>query len=378
MISVPQCPCIFQAAARPSAEIGPDFSTGGASTNKSGRTSEPSPVIDSGIDISVVICTRHRPESLRETLACLARADKRGLRCEVVVVDNGEGDETAAVAREPVPDLRIHYLVEPLTGKSHALNRALDGAPLGNLVAVLDDDMSPHADWFHGVRAISDRWPDKEFFSGTTYVIWPVREIPAWCQEAELHGWAFSVLAPKKDEVVGDGRWCSGNHFWFRSRVLADGRRFDSGNLDLRTHIETSEPQFMLRLMEEGRGGVMAPDAVCGHRVQPELLSPEVIRKRAVRCGRGFAEARLRPCRRSVHQARQFRQHPVMARGFCVLRLLKWSAVRAAAGLNRVPGRQTARELHAEMEIAYYCTLLEIASQMPEYRLLPSFLAGIL
>jgi hypothetical protein len=128
----------------------------------------------------------------------------------------------------------------------------------------------------------------------------------------------------------------------------------------------------MLSLVEEGRGGVIAPDAVCGHRIQPELLVPEAIRHRAVRCGRGFAEVRLRPWRKSIHQARQFNQHRILARVFCILRLLKWFCLREATRLGRVSGRQIARELQAEREIAYYGTLLKIASQMPEYRIFPS------
>lgn len=337
----------------------------------------PGPMTDPGIDISVVICTRHRAESLRQTLGCLDRADKRGLRCEVVIVDNGGGDQTVAVARTAIPGLAIHYLSEPRPGKCHALNRALEGAVLGQIVAVLDDDMSPEPGWFQGVKALSDRHPDKDFFTGKSYVIWPMADPPPWCLDTELHAWAFSVMGPEEDEPLPSGRWFSGNHFWFRSRLLADGRRFDSGKIDLRTHLETAEPQFMLRLTDEGHGGMMGPDAVCGHRIQPELLTPEAVRTRALRCGRAFAEIRLRPWRQSVHQARMFRQKPVMARGFCLVRLLKWRAIRAAAWLRRGPGRRTATELQAEMEIAYYCTMLEIASQMPEYRLVSSLVSGV-
>lgn len=330
-------------------------------------------MIDPSIDISVIICTRNRPASLRETLAGLAGADKRGLRCEVVIVDNGEGGETAAVAREPLAGLTVHYLTEKKPGKSHVLNRALDEAPLGKIVAVLDDDMSVDPGWFAGVKAISDRWPNKAFFTGATRVVWPVKDVPAWCQHRWLRGWAFSVLTPTVDEPVGPARWFSGNHFWFRSSVLADGRRFEAGDIDLKTHLEIAEPRFMLRLSEEGWGGVMAPDAVCGHRVQPELLDPEVIRKRAGRCGRTFAEARLRPWRKSVHQAVQFKQRPEVSRVFCRWRLLKWSAVRQAAKFNPVPGLRIAWDLQAEMEIAYYRTLLKIAGEMPEYRYRPPF-----
>jgi glycosyltransferase involved in cell wall biosynthesis len=326
-------------------------------------------LINQSTDITVVICTRNRPESLRQTLSCLERADKHGLRCEVVIVDNGSGSETADVARMRFSDLPLHYLTESQPGKSHGLNRALVGAPLGKIVAVLDDDMSPQPGWFQGVMAISHRWPETHFFTGRSYVIWPKVDLPEWCFDRDLLGWAFSVSEANIDEKVGNGYWFSGNHFWFRSSVLADGRRFDAGGVDLKTHIETSEPRFMLRLVEEGFGGVRAPDAACGHRIQPELLDQRVIMERAARCGRGFAEIRMRPWRRSVHQAEQFRKHPLLARGFCVMRLIKWLVFKQAARLRRSSSQRFATQLQAEKEIAYYSALLKIAAQMPEYRL---------
>ena len=263
-------------------------------------------------DISVVICTHNRAESLRETLACLARADKTGLRCEVVVVDNGSTDHTAIVAHETIPDLPIHYLIEPLVGKGHALNRALDDAPLGKIVAVLDDDMIPQPRWLLGVAAICQRWPDRDLFTGHSYVEWPQDEIPEWARFPQIHGWAFSVKnSSVGDRELGKGRWFSGNNFWFRSRVLTGGRRFPACWL--------TEPEFQLELLEAGYNGISAPDAVVGRRIQPELLRLDIIQERGLRFGRETAEARLRPYRDSVHQAQQFKQHPLLARGFlCV------------------------------------------------------------
>ena len=316
---------------------------------------------ESVADISVVICTRNRAESLRETLACLARADKTGLRCEVVVVDNGGIDHTAAVAREPIHDLPIHYLVEPLAGKSHALNRALADAPLGEIVAVLDDDMSPHPDWFAGVKAICDRWPDKDYFTGRSYCIWPVPKVPDWCTHPRLRGWAFSVMSVSKETEVSDGRWFSGNHFWFRSRVLNDGRRFETGQPDLSTHIEMSEPQFMLKLAEDGFGGLMAPDAVCGHRIQPDLLKFEVLQRRAVRVGRGNAVARLQPYKARIKQARLFRAHPFLSRLFCAASLIGWGAIHLASWLHPAPSARILLRLQSLERLATYHEYLRVA-----------------
>src|SRR6202043_3935219 len=115
------------------------------------------------------------------TLECLASANRDGIRAEVIVVDNAGGDNTKEVANSFSHRIAVRYLYEPETagyGKVHALNRALSAGGLGEIVAVLDDDMSPHLDWFQGVKAISERWPDKDLFAGNTYIIWPTDEVP--------------------------------------------------------------------------------------------------------------------------------------------------------------------------------------------------------
>lgn len=335
--------------------------------------SEPSagrPSATDGIDITVVIPTRNRPDSLRETLGCLVRAEKGSLRCEVVVVDNGDApEETRAVIGEFAGAIAIHCLREPQPGKGHALNRALAEAPLGEVVAVLDDDMSPAPDWFLGVRRICDRWPDADFFTGSSHVIWPTNEVPAWCRRPRLQGWAFSVIGSHRDQPVEPGRWFSGNHFWFRSRVLAGGRRFEVGRTDLRTHIEMSEPQFQLQLAEEGRRGVRAPDAVCGHRLQPELLSLETLEHRAARVGRGFAAVRLCPYKPHVKQARLFHRHPVLARVFCVLGMIGCGALALLTSVHGAVPLLIEEHLEALIGLAANREYLRVAAQRPEYRI---------
>ena len=327
---------------------------------------------ESKADITVIICTVNRAESLRQTIACLARANKKGLRCELVIVDNGGKDHTAAVAGTPVPDLPIRYLREPQAGKSHALNRALDAGQLGAIVAVLDDDMSPDRGWFQGVKAICDRWPDKDLFSGRSFIIWPETEIPDWCRHSSLRGWAYSVMEGTEEAELADGRWFSGNHFWFRSRVLRDGRRFETGNNDREIQIYLSEPQFMLKLAAEGRGGVRAADAVCGHRVQPALLDLAVLQERSRLTGRGFAVARLLPYKATVKQARLFRNHPVLSRLFCHASVLGWTTARACLWLHPVRTQRIALQLQAIQRHATYREYLKIARQTGEYPVFPS------
>lgn len=317
-------------------------------------------------DISVVICTRNRAASLRQTLKCLAAADRTGLEVEIVVVDNGGTDSTTEVARVFEDTFSVRILFEPtegIFGKSHALNRALDEGHLGRIVAILDDDMSPHPDWFQGVAAICRRWPDKDLFTGRSYVVWPATPPSAFARSGILQTWMFSIMdLGDQDVPMGNGRWFSGNHFWFRSRCLETGIRFDD--------LWLTEPKFMLDLAELGYEAVSCPDAMVGHRIQENLMAESVIRDRAVKVGRSSAEVRLQPYRRTVKHAQFMNRHPLLGRMFCCAKVVQsaWGLLRAK--LHTIAGERFVATVIALERFTYHVHLLRIASGMGEYRIL--------
>jgi len=298
-------------------------------------------------------------------LESLASARLGGIRAEVIVVDNGSHDTTKEVAllfRERIPVRYYHETRIGIYGKSHALNRALDAGRLGKIIAVLDDDMSVQAEWFEGVMAISRRWPDKDLFTGKTYIIWPCVDVPDWAKAGRLHSWIFSaVYVGDSDSVLSEGRWHSGNHFWFRSRVLDRGRRFKD--------MWLTEPDFQLDLAELGHGGVAGPDAIAGHRVQPALLQKEVALDRARKLGLNGAWLRLQPYRKTVKQARLLHAHPWAARVFCLLNHLRW---RFLYLLSYVYGSDATRfesRLIALERMTTYLELFRAANRLEDYSL---------
>lgn len=314
-------------------------------------------------DVSVVICTRDRADSLAETLRCLADADRFGVEAEVVVVDNGSRDETVAVARCFADRIPVRILTETAPGKAPSLNRALAEGGLGSLVVLLDDDMSVHPDWFQGVRDLSARHPEHDVFTGRSYVIWPDgEEIPAWARLKSFHPWAFSVLDfdDDHDRPLRPGHWPSGNHFWFRSRVLAGGRRFDD--------MWNAEGKFNLRLQQDGYRGMIGPDAVAGHRIQPELLRRDVIRSRAWKTGVNIAQAQL-PQHRAVHQAAFFHRHPWLSRMLWVANLLRWGAVCAVGSLHPSSSRRFEIQTRAILALGTNWERLRIASRVERARI---------
>ena len=70
--------------------------------------------------VSVVIATRNRAESLRDTLASLTRQSRQP--DEVVIVDNASSDHTRDIALSFVDSLNLKYVYEATRGIPHARN----------------------------------------------------------------------------------------------------------------------------------------------------------------------------------------------------------------------------------------------------------------
>ncbi len=94
--------------------------------------------------VSVVIATRNRAESLRDTLASLTRQSRKP--DEVVVVDNASGDHTRDVALSFVDRLNLKYVYEATRGIPHARNAGIQNSS-GDIVAFIDDDCVADEDW---------------------------------------------------------------------------------------------------------------------------------------------------------------------------------------------------------------------------------------
>lgn len=316
-------------------------------------------------DISVIICTRNRDNSLRTTLERLIAADREGIRVEIIVVDNGSNDNTKEVVNSFRGVVPLRYLYAPtpgVWGKGHALNRALEAGGLGDVIAIFDDDMSPHADWFKGVMSICRRWPDKDIFTGDTYIIWPSGQVPNWATKSSLQSWIFSAYhIGTSDSLLENGRWFSGNHFWFRSRVLEGGQRFNK--------FWNSEADFQLDLVEKGFRGVAGPDAVAGHRIQTELLQREFALNRARMVGSRHAWLRLQPYRQSVKQARLLHKHPWLGRLFCLLNYLRWRLLYLVSYFYPSSASRFEQRLITVERTTTYLELLRAANRLADYSL---------
>ncbi len=92
--------------------------------------------------VTVVVAARNERAGIADTLRALAGSDYAG-PVTIVLADNGSTDDTCAVARRTADELGVDLLVvhEPLPGKSHALNTALEQVSTPYVVTVDADTL---------------------------------------------------------------------------------------------------------------------------------------------------------------------------------------------------------------------------------------------
>jgi glycosyltransferase involved in cell wall biosynthesis len=105
------------------------------------------PESDPPIDFSLILCTRNRAEALSRTFAA-CEGLRTAARWEMIVVDNGSTDATAALIAGQVRAGRLPLVLvqEPRPGLARARNAGLRHAS-GRIIGFTDDDCYPAADF---------------------------------------------------------------------------------------------------------------------------------------------------------------------------------------------------------------------------------------
>jgi GT2 family glycosyltransferase len=94
------------------------------------------------VSISVVVCTRNRPELLAQCLHSLQNLSQRPQ--EILVVDNAPNSDATCQLVSQMSGIR--YIREPRPGLSVARNTGIRSST-GSIIAFTDDDVIVHPDW---------------------------------------------------------------------------------------------------------------------------------------------------------------------------------------------------------------------------------------
>ncbi len=228
-------------------------------------------------DVSIIVCTRDRPQLIRECLQSLLSLTYTGT-LEIVVVDNAPStDETATVVQAATAeDVRIRYVRQDKPGLSAARNAGLHAARY-ELVAYTDDDVLVADDWIEGIVRGFNRDPRAHCVTGLVCTARITNKYEAYFDH-RISSWSdrmSPVVYEPASEVPATvdplypfaaGRFGTGANFGFRRQTLLDIGGFDEA-LGAGTLTKGGEDlDCFARVVLANKALVYEPSAIVWHR----------------------------------------------------------------------------------------------------------------
>jgi glycosyltransferase involved in cell wall biosynthesis len=225
------------------------------------------------VDVSVVIPTYNRLDSLRRVMQALER--QRGAPAmEVVVVDDGSADGTSDWLGRTTFQMPVRAVTQHNRGPAAARNRGVELAT-GRIVALLGDDTIPHAGWLAAhARAHRKRLGP---YAVIGYTGWSerVRSTP-FLRFVNEHGIQFGYALIENREDVPFQFFYASNVSLPRKLMLAE--RFD----ERFPHACWEDTELGYRLMRrDGLRLAYCPEAVTEHE-HPMTLRDFIERQKRV------------------------------------------------------------------------------------------------
>jgi glucosyl-dolichyl phosphate glucuronosyltransferase len=230
--------------------------------------------------VTIAVCTRNRSPLLRQTLERMSSvlAVPPGMNWEVLVVDNGSADDTAAVLAAFAPHLPLRTLSEPVPGLSTARNRAI-AAARGDYILWTDDDVLVDAGWLEAYVAAFARYPDATVFGGPIEPSFSTPP-PAWLERIWPHvasAYAVRDLGPAEVPLT-TATLPYGANYAVRA---AEQRRYPySPQLGNRPDVRVGgeETAVLRSLLASGGSGRWVPEARVAHQLPAERQTLEYLR----------------------------------------------------------------------------------------------------
>jgi glucosyl-dolichyl phosphate glucuronosyltransferase len=241
--------------------------------------------------VSVVIPTRNRAPLLRAALLSLQQQTLASDRFEVLVIDNGSTDDTAAVVQEFVEQARVRYFFDPTPGLHVGRHRGLKEAA-SDILVYADDDIEATPTW---LEAIEDCFRDDtvalvggnnlpKFESAPPPWLQKLWEQPAYGGRA-ITWLSVLELPPGRREVSPFSVW--GCNFSIRRRILLDAGGFHPDGVP-DSHIQfrgDGETHVSSHVLNAGLRTMFDSNASVHHRVTRSRMTHEYFRKRAFNQG---------------------------------------------------------------------------------------------
>ena len=241
--------------------------------------------------LTVLMATYDGAATLPRVLAAYERLHAPAQPWQLLVIDNGSTDGTAAIVASHANRLPLRVLHEPQRGKNRALNTALGvllpAASNGDLFIFTDDDASPAPDWLQQWEAVAREQPDYAVFGGAITPDWAVTP-PDWVLRLVPTGLTYGLTATDLLEGPVFPGLVWGANMAVRATVFLAGHRFEasvgpSGG----DYAMGSETEFVRRVALAGQRSWHSPGPRVAHHIRAHQLQLGYVLQKARRFGRG-------------------------------------------------------------------------------------------
>jgi glycosyltransferase involved in cell wall biosynthesis len=224
--------------------------------------------------VSILVCTRNRPEALGRCLESLAGQPGD---FEVLVVD--QGSVPAALPDEA----RFRRLADGGCGLARARNLGVQAAA-GEVVAFVDDDAVPQADYVRGISRAFEENPQLAAAAGRILRL--------------EDGRPYARTLDSRPRVLGRGDWRRffGGNFAVRRTVLYRIGPFDERFGAGCRWASGEETDYFFRMVYRNCLIVYLPEAVVRHPGQAVDTAPRSLRTKLAAAARGQGALIARHC----------------------------------------------------------------------------------
>lgn len=307
------------------------------------------------MDVSILLCTRNRVDSLRDTLRSIAGTKvPSAWQVELVIVDNGSTDDTRAVAKKEAPSaLNPRCVVEPKPGLSHARNRGI-AESTGQVLLFTDDDVRVPSRWI-GPMATPILEGKADAVAGGVRLTDELRR--SWMSDLHASLLADTTALQKR----GEARLVGANMAIGRS-VFDTIPGFDpelgAGHQTFGFHEETL---LTLQMRQAGLRLETAYDVVVEHRPKPDRIQWDAYGQAAEKLGRSDAYLDHHWRHATGQWLRSLIAGTVWSASFWVFRHLLDYIGRREEGMSRV-------EMNLRRRIAYHRQMLDLVGAPRKYK----------
>ena len=224
--------------------------------------------------ISAIICTHNRDNYLGSAIDSLLAQDFPG-SFEVVVVDNASKDNTREVVEARLPNPKLEYVYEPITGLSVARNTGAKTAS-AEILAYLDDDAVASSQWLRVLYEAYQSNNKLAIAGGKVTLIWPEDINPPKWLSVELSGnLGYYDLGNSVVYIDQPGLTPRGLNYSIRRTFLEQIGGFDINLGRVGNKLLSNEELYTTELaLKQGWLVAYLPEALVAHNVAPERVKP--------------------------------------------------------------------------------------------------------